>query len=86
MRKFYFNTGVRVGSFNPPVKLGKGEILSPNGIKLIPFSCEDVPSNAIFMFACSNPKLKESEISTVIVRKIYNSSLCSEYAYFNCPV
>lgn len=82
MKTFYFNTGVKGFGHNPPVKLGKGQIWSSNGIKLIPFDCEDVPPKAHFWFACDNPELSESKREGVIVRKIHNSTLCSEYAYF----
>lgn len=82
-RTFYFNTGVRRDAFqNPPVSLGKGQIWSPNGVKVIPFDCYDVPKNAVFKFACDDPNLKESKIQGYLVREIHNSTLISKYAYF----
>jgi len=48
----------------------------------IPFDCDNVPNNAQFKFACDNPELKESKYENWIVREIFNSTLCSKYAYF----
>jgi len=76
MRKFHFNTGVKVW-VNPHIK---GGIDSGNGTVVIPFECEDVPENAVFMYACDNPDLSTSP--SMIVRKIHNSALLSKYAYF----
>jgi hypothetical protein len=83
MKTFYFNTGVRIYDHNPPVPLCKGQISSPNGVKIIPFDCDDVPDNATFRFACDNPNLKEASYAHIIVREIHNSTLISKYAYFN---
>ena len=75
---FHFNTGVtrnnRTNLFGNQVWLG--------GTIQIPFTCEDVPENAIFNFACDNPDLEESKYENWIVREIINSDLCSKYAYF----
>lgn len=81
MRTFYFNTGVRPYNHNPPIKISKGEVLR-GGTKQIPFDCNDVPENAVFMFACDNPDLKVLKYGDFIVREIFNSVLCSKYAYF----
>lgn len=51
------------------------------GVHLISFECKDVPEGATFLFACDSPNLRKDE-KDVIHRKIYNSSLLSEYAYF----
>ena len=82
MKTFYFNTGVTpFGHSNPPMTLGAGEVWR-GGTKQIPFDCKDVPDNASFMFACDNPSLRESTYENVIVREIFNSTLCSKFAYF----
>jgi len=47
MKTFYFNTGVRPYEHNPPVKLGKGEVLK-GGVIQVPFDCEDVPDRCGF--------------------------------------
>ena len=77
MKTFYFNSGVKPWVRSP----GEGEVLL-NGEIQTPFECFNVPDRAIFMFACSDNKLDEANSSNVIVRKIYNSTLCSDYAYF----
>lgn len=77
MKTFYFNTGVSITSGST---LTKGQIWSPNGVKLIPFECEDVPEGATFAFACDNPNLHPK--AGYIVREIHNSTLLSTYAYF----
>ena len=77
MNTFYFNTGVKPWNCNG---LSKGEVWK-NGEKQIPFDCE-APENARFMFACDNPDLPESKYSSVKVFEIFNTSLCSKYAYF----
>ena len=82
MNTFYFNTGVKRYGHVPLVTLSKGQIWSDNGVKLIPFDCEDVPANAEFRFACSNPNLPEATLPCYLVREIHNSSLVSKYAYF----
>ncbi len=82
-RTFYFNTGVQPHLHNPLVKLGKGEILSPNGVIVIPFVCKDVPASSTFKFACDNPDLPEAQYS--IVRPIIEGALLSKYAYFSKP-
>jgi hypothetical protein len=84
MRTFYFNTGVKQHGHNPPVPLMPGQVWK-GGVKQIPFECSDVPHNATFMFACSQPDLAESKFPNWIVRRIRNSTLVSEYAYFKLP-
>lgn len=81
MKTFYFNTGVRPYNFNPPVKITPGHVMHGD-VMVIPFDCENVPDNAVFMFTCDNPKLKEADYPNVIVREIFNSKLVSKYAYF----
>ena len=76
MRKFYFNTGVKVW-VNPNIK---GGIADSTGTVVIPFEC-DVPEDAIFMYACDDPNL-HPEWPNVIVAEIKNSELYSKYAYF----
>jgi hypothetical protein len=82
MKTFYFDTGVVPYGHIPPIVLSEGEVWR-GGTKQIPFQCEDVPDDAIFQFACSNPSLNESKY--LLVRKIHNSALVSEYAYFQVP-
>jgi len=77
MNKFYFNTGVRPGSGS---KLWKDQVWR-NGTKQIPLEC-DAPENATLMFCCDNPNLPESKLKNFIVCEIFNSSMCSKYAYF----
>ncbi len=80
-RTFYFNTGVTPAN-NPNLW---GRQVWKGGTKQIPFTCEDVPENAIFKFACSNPNLPESKSENFLVRKILDcgeDGMMSEYAYF----
>jgi hypothetical protein len=75
MKTFYFNTGVTIGS------LSKGQIWSSNGVKVIPFDCEDVPDNAIFLHACDTDTFPPN-CPHIIKREIHNSSLRSKFAFF----
>jgi hypothetical protein len=81
MKTFYFNTGVRRHTHNPPVKLEPGYV-DRNGTMQIPFDCEDVPEGAVFKFACDNPDAAPG----LIVREIHNSALVSRYAFFTPPL
>ena len=81
MNTFYFNTGVVPYDHTPPVILGKGEVWC-GGVKQVPFDCDNVPDHATFMFACDNPDLREAHQPNFIVRPIFNSVLCSKFAYF----
>lgn len=91
MRTFYFNTGVRAGVPSnerhkkgaKPVQLGDGQVWR-NGLKQIPFDCENVPDNAILMYLCGNDKLHEND-KNVIVREVFNTKMLSKYAYFSIP-
>ena len=80
MRTFKFNTGVKCADTNRG--LSKGEILSTNGVILIPFSC-DIPDDldVTFLFGCDslNAPYKENNF---IVKEIFNSTIISKYAYF----
>lgn len=78
MKTFYFNTGVKIWT-NPHIK---GGIDSGNGTVVIPFDCDNVPDNAVFMFASDNPYL-ETGNKSVIVREMHNTGLLSKYAYFS---
>jgi hypothetical protein len=60
--------------------LSRGQVWSYNGVKLIPFDCDNVPEGAAFAFACDSPELDGHEGH--IVRPIHNSTLQSKYAYF----
>ena len=79
---FYFNTGVRPESGSPLF----GRQVWRGGTKQIPFTCDNVPGSATFLFACDNPSLPESKIPGVIVREITDSEkpggLISKFAYF----
>lgn len=61
-----------------PVALGNGQVWL-NGTKQIPFSCEDVPDNVSFLFACNS---KETSSSNVVVRELHDTTLVSKYAHF----
>lgn len=74
MKTFYLP--VEFDSTNPV----KGVVVK-DGTEFISFDCNDVPEGATFLFACDSPNLRKDE-KDVIHRKIYNSSLLSEYAYF----
>lgn len=78
MKKFYFSTGVDSKTTDHHIL---GGIDSGNGVICIPFECEDVPEGATFLFACDSPNLRKEE-KDIICRRIHNSSLLSEYAYF----
>jgi hypothetical protein len=79
MDTFYFNTGVKPwnNSFLAP-----GDMLI-NNERHIPFDCEDVPAGSTFAFCCDNPNLHPE--AGYIVRKMYNTTMLSEYAYFRKP-
>ena len=80
-QRFYFDTGVTPGSGSPIY----GKQVWKDGTKQIPFTCEDVPDNARFWFACDADNLPESETPGVVVRKILDSGtggLLSKFAYF----
>ena len=72
MREFLFCTGVRAENSNSI----KG-IVSPNGVIMIPFYCENVPENAVFKYA-SDSKLDNNLHRAEIVK----GELLSKYAYF----
>lgn len=80
-KTFYFSTGVKMTT---STYLAKGDIWSPNFVRLIPFECENVPDNASFAFACDNPTLPNHE--GFIVAPIVGGNLLSKYAYFKPPV
>ncbi len=84
LQRFQANTGVRPFDFNPPAGMAfmEGFEDSGNGVYVIPFYCYDVPKGAKFTFAADNPDLGKLSNKKVIVRKIYNSKLTSEFAYF----
>jgi hypothetical protein len=82
LNRFYFNTGVRPYTItNFPFEYHKrvGNVIRKT--LLIPFEC-NAPENTAFMFACNNPEMPEAKQPNVIVREIFNSNLCSRYAYF----
>lgn len=77
LQTFKFNTGVHIRSGAP---LCEGQYWDGNGVKQIPFSCEDVPEGATFKFACNDGNLYPD--SGYIVREIKDSTLLSKFAYF----
>lgn len=84
-RTFYFNTGVKPEN-NPHLW---GRQVWKNGTKQIPFTCEDVPENATFKFACDNDELPESKLPNFLVRKILDAGeggMVSKFAYFQMPL
>jgi hypothetical protein len=78
MNTFYFDTGVTPNN-NP--NLWADQVWR-NGTKQIPFDA-DAPKNARLLFLCPNSDLPESKIPGVIVREVFNTSMCSKYAYFS---
>lgn len=79
MRTFFFDTGVKVYNFSPPVRVPKGDVISSNGIHLVPFDCDDVPERATFRFACDHTPPGSEHL---LRREIHNSNLVSKYAFF----
>lgn len=77
MHTFYFDTGVK--PWNNP-NLWADQVWR-GGTKQIPFDA-DAPEDAVLMFLCDNPDLPEAKSPNVIVREVFNTSLCSKYAYF----
>lgn len=80
LNQFYFNTGVLYANY--PYLYG--DQVNRGGTKQIPFQA-DAPQDAHLMFLCDNPNLPESTIPGVIVREVFNTSMCSKYAYFRLP-
>ena len=80
IQRFKFNTGVHISSGAP---LYDDQFWDGNGVKCIPFDCEDVPEGARFAFAASVSDLGHEGM---IVREILNSSILSRFAYFHPPV
>ena len=78
IKTMYFDTGVKPWSGSPLY----GNQVWRNGTKQIPFDVEDVPDNAVLMWIAPVPDMKEAEYPNVIVRKIFNTSIVNEYAYF----
>ena len=78
---FYFNTGVRPENNSSLF----GRQVWKGGTKQIPFTCNDVPNNFAFCFACDKKDLPESKLSNFIVREITDNGpdgLLSKFAYF----
>jgi len=77
MNTFYFNTGVTPQNNQ---NLWRDQVWK-NGVKQIPFDA-DAPSDAELLFLCNNPHLPEADTPNVLVREVFNTSMCSKYAYF----
>jgi hypothetical protein len=77
MSTFYFNTGVKP---NYPAPRG-GKLFE--GVWQIPFECNDVPEDAVFLYAANNPNLADN-YENIICREIEGDKelLHSRYAYF----
>jgi hypothetical protein len=87
MNTFNFNTGVnayRVIDFPFEYHKKVGNVIQSNGTLVIPFDC-DAPQNATLMFLCDNPDLPESKNPNILVVPVFNTSMCSKYAYFIIP-
>lgn len=85
MTTFYFNTGVRVFVMEHG-DMGKPKYYAPtdkiiNGVRHIPFDCEDVPEGYKFDFA--SPYDNVPTHGDVIIRKMNNTTMRSDYAYFS---
>jgi len=78
MRTFVFNTGVKVLYGTPLIK---GHLISSNGVKVIPFDCDDVPLGSTFMFCADDVTLAGNEL---IYREMHNTVMQSKYAFFKC--
>ncbi len=81
MNTFYFNTGVKPSNvLNFPYDYHRkvGNVI--RGTLLIPFDC-DVPDTATFLFACNTPDLPESKNNNVQVAEMFNTNMCSKFAY-----
>lgn len=81
IKEYTFNTGVRPFDHNPPAGMAfiEGFRDSGNGVYVIPFTCEEVPSNFKFSFA-ANTFYEDSE--DLLRREILSGKLLSKYAYF----
>lgn len=83
IKTYYANTGVEPFSFDPPAGLAfmDGYIDSGNGVYVIPFECEEVPSNYKYEFSCDI--LDYPNTKDYIIREITHcKALKSKYAYF----
>ena len=74
--------------FNSGVKPWNSSYLAPgdkyiNNENHIPFDCDDVPDGATFAFGAQVDNLEGYE--NYIVRKMKNTTMGSEYAYFKPP-
>jgi hypothetical protein len=83
MNTFYFNTGVRPETVHNPefpyeYHRKKGHVI--RGTLLIPFDC-DAPADSTLIYMCDNPDLPESKNPNVKVCEVFNSTMCSKYAY-----
>ena len=83
MKTFYFDTGVRVHGHTPPARVTPGNVVSSNGILMVPFDCEGVPENALFECACDHTPPGRRHLLRF---EIHNSNLISKYAFFKAPV
>ena len=81
MKTFYFNTGVK--AYNSSY-MAKNDIRNCHGERLIPFDCDNVPENATLKYLCDNPDLEQYG-ANMIIKELFNTTMCSKYAYFFTP-
>jgi hypothetical protein len=82
MNTFYFNTGViphNVSNFPYEYHKKIGNII--RNTLLIPFECE-APENSTLLYLCNNDKLPESNYENIGVFPVFNTNMCSKFAYF----
>ena len=77
MNTFYFNTGVKYSDY-PYILDGQ---VYKGGTKQIPFDCE-APETAKLLYLCDNPNLESSKNENIGVYPVFNTTMCSKYAYF----
>lgn len=83
MKTFYLKTSIKIGEPHDIRKVVNDE---EDGTISVPLDCEDVPDGSIFLFASDSPNIKRVRGEEgIIYRKIHNSSLLAEYAYFKTP-
>jgi len=81
MQTFYFNTGVKPWNTNVQAETARGNKFINNELN-VPFDVEDVPEGAQLASLCSNPDVKGAN---QIMREVFNTTMCSKYAFFNVP-
>jgi hypothetical protein len=78
LKTFYFNTGVNVWATR--AYYAPTDRIDSNGVRSIPFTCENVPEGAEFVFAAPTdtvPTQKDVKPFTIV-----SGGLLSKFAYF----